>query len=77
MKIGINARVLSSPSLRGWNRYTLNLIIALGDEGADLVLYSDAELADVHAARLPVDRCEIRISPPMRYPTWEQSWLPR
>ena len=77
MKIGINARVLSSPSLRGWNRYTLNLIMALGDEGAELVLYSDRQLSDVHAARLPVDRCEIKVSPRMRYPAWEQRWLPR
>jgi glycosyltransferase involved in cell wall biosynthesis len=77
MKIGINARVLSSPSLRGWNRYTLNLIMALGDEGADLVLYSDGQLSDVHTARLPADRCEIKVAPPMRYPAWEQSWLPR
>ena len=77
MKIGINARVLSSPSLRGWNRYTLNLIMALGDEGAELVLYSDRQLSDVHAARLPLDQCEIKVSPRMRYPTWEQHWLPR
>ena len=35
MRIGINARDLASPVLRGINRYTVNLVQALNEIGAD------------------------------------------
>ncbi len=77
MRIGVNARLLHAPTLRGWNRYTVNLIAGLGELGADLVLYTDRPLSDVHAERLPRQRCTVRESGPVRYPAWEQVWLPR
>jgi glycosyltransferase involved in cell wall biosynthesis len=77
VRIGVNARLLHAPTLRGWNRYTVNLIAGLGELGADLVLYTDRPLSDVHAERLPRQRCTVRESGPVRYPAWEQVWLPR
>jgi hypothetical protein len=29
MKVALNARLLSSPTTRGWNRYTINLLAEL------------------------------------------------
>ena len=52
MKIAINAHMLAFPSLRGWNRYTANLIAALSKLGVDLNLYSDLPIHETHRARL-------------------------
>jgi glycosyltransferase involved in cell wall biosynthesis len=77
MRVGVNARLLHAPTLRGWNRYTVNLVAGLGALGVDLVLYTARPLSDVHGERLPRERCTVRASGPMRYPMWEQVWLPR
>jgi nucleoside-diphosphate-sugar epimerase len=37
MRVGFNAYLLSHPSLRGWNRYTVNLLAALPAHRARLV----------------------------------------
>ena len=74
MKIAINARVLASAALRGWSRYTLNIIDGLSRLGADLILYSDHAIHDAHQQRLP-RKLPIVIAPPMRYTIWEQHWL--
>lgn len=76
MKVGINARLLTSSDLRGWNRYTINLLAALPEQGVDLFLYSDADLQPDHLARLPAGSYQVRVSPRMRYARWEQEWLP-
>jgi len=75
MRIGYNARLLASADLRGWNRYTINLIEALLRLGVEPVLYSDRSLHPDHLARLA--GAEVRIAPPMGYDRWEQRWLPR
>ncbi len=77
MKVAFNARLLSSPTTRGWNRYTINLLAELSSLGVELFLYSDQPLHESHLARLPKDSYRVRISPPMRYITWEQYWLPK
>lgn len=77
MKVAFNARLLSSPTIRGWNRYTINLLAELSSLGVELFLYSDQPLHESHLARLPKDSYRVRISPPMRYITWEQYWLPK
>ena len=77
MKIGINARLLSAPTTRGWNRYTLSLIHELSRMGLQLLLYSDSPLHRDHTDRLESETCRVVVSPPMRYVVWEQHWLSR
>ena len=77
LRIGFNAYLLSGPSLRGWNRYTVNLLAALPAHGVRPVLYSTSPVHPDHLSRLPADSFEVRVTPPMRYPFWEQRWLPR
>ncbi len=77
MKVGFNARLLASPTLRGWNRYAINLLMALANLEVELFLYSDQPLAASHLSRLPPNRYQVRIAPPMRYLIWEQVWLPQ
>jgi glycosyltransferase involved in cell wall biosynthesis len=78
MRVGVVARLLTEPSLRGWNRYTVNLLAELsrlGDVG--LVLYSTAPVHETHLARLPREGVTVRVAPSMRLLRWEHVWLPR
>jgi glycosyltransferase involved in cell wall biosynthesis len=77
MKVAFNARLLSSPTTRGWNRYTINLLAELSLLGIELFLYSDRPLHETHLARLSKNSYQVRIAPPMRYTIWEQYWLPK
>jgi glycosyltransferase involved in cell wall biosynthesis len=77
MKIAFNARLLSSPTLRGWNRYTINLLAELPRLGIELYLYSDKPIDPTHLNRLPQNSYKIRVSSSMRYFIWEQFWLPK
>lgn len=77
MKVAFNARLLEAPTLRGWNRYTINLLIELSALGVQLFLYSDRPLHPSHLQRLPKDGYQVRIAPLMRYMIWEQYWLPK
>lgn len=77
MRIGLNARLLCSASLRGWNRYTVNLLAELPALGCELFLYTTAPLHESHLARLGNASYVVRVAPAMRYPFWEQVWLPR
>ncbi|MEH2034355.1 MAG: glycosyltransferase family 1 protein [Nostoc sp.] len=77
MKVAFNARLLSSPTLRGWNRYTVNLLLELSSLHIKLFLYSDQPLHKSHLAKLPKDSYQIRIAPVMPYVYWEQYWLPK
>ena len=77
MRVGINARLLASPDLRGWNRYTVNLLESLTQFDVDLYLYSDAPLHPAHFERFDEARCHLRVSPRMKYLFWEQYWLPK
>ncbi len=77
MRVGFNARLLAEPSLRGWNRYTVNLMAGLMEAGVQLFLYSDAPIHDVHLRRLRSGRYSLRVAPPMTYLKWEQWWLPQ
>jgi glycosyltransferase involved in cell wall biosynthesis len=77
MKVAFNARLLHAPTLRGWNRYTVNLLAELPSLGISLFLYTDKALHKSHLARLPKDSYSIRIAPKMRYALWEQCWLPQ
>jgi glycosyltransferase involved in cell wall biosynthesis len=76
VKVAFNARLLAAPGLRGWNRYTVNLLAQLPALGVEPYLYSDRPLHESHLARLPVGSFQVRLAG-LRYPVWEQYWLPR
>jgi glycosyltransferase involved in cell wall biosynthesis len=77
LRIAFNTRLLYSPELRGWNRYTINLLAELPALGVELYLYSDRPIDEVYLSRLPPESFHLRIAPSMRYLRWEQGWLPR
>lgn len=77
MRVAFNARLLRDPTLRGWNRYTINLLVELSSLGVDLFLYSDRPLHPSHLTRLPSDSYQVRIAPTIPYLQWEQYWLPK
>lgn len=72
----MNARLLHDPAIRGWTRYTVNLLAALPACGVELLLYGDRPLDEGHLGRLPTGGWRVRVAPPMRYARWEQWWLP-
>ena len=77
MRVAFNAYLLTAPSLRGWNRYAVNLLAALPGAGVKPYLYSNAPIHPDHLARLPAGSFEVRVAPPMRYVLWEQRWVPQ
>lgn len=77
MKAAFNAALLHYPSLRGWNRYTLNLLAELPALGVEPFLYLTDFIHEHHLDRLPRDAFTVRVAPPMRNLFWEQRWLAR
>jgi len=80
VRVAFNALPLSAPQLRGWTRYTLNLLEALADEGVELLLYAHQPLNPAYLERLrgqAARRVRVREAPPgQRYLDFEQRWLP-
>ncbi|OYW24306.1 MAG: hypothetical protein B7Z55_02620 [Planctomycetales bacterium 12-60-4] len=52
MRIGFNAALFSSPEIRGWTRYGLNLINALDREGHDISLFTPYAIHQELSSRL-------------------------
>jgi len=77
VRVAFNARLLRDPNLRGFNRYTVNLLAELSKLGLELMLYSDRPIHQSHLERLQAGTFQTVVSPPMRYVVWEQRWLPR
>jgi glycosyltransferase involved in cell wall biosynthesis len=77
MRIGINARLLRDGTLRGWNRYTVNLVAELSRQGVELFLYTDSPVHPAHLACFAPDSWRVVQAAPMHYVAWEQIWLPR
>jgi glycosyltransferase involved in cell wall biosynthesis len=77
LSVAFNAYLLASPGLRGWTRYTRNLLAALPAHGVRPLLYSTAPIHPEHLTVLPAGSFEVRVAPPMRYLMWEQLWVPR
>lgn len=77
MRIGVIARLLQGPSLRGWNRYTVNLLENLAALDVELILYTMGPIHAVHRQRLQSSRIEMRVATPRRLINWEHVWLPR
>ena len=76
LRLGVNARTLTADRLRGWSRYTINLLEALLAYDVDYVLFTDTALADHFLERLPRDRFQVAIETSSRYFWWEQRTLP-
>jgi glycosyltransferase involved in cell wall biosynthesis len=76
VRIGVNARSLAAPQIRGWTRYAVQLLKHLPAFGAELVLLTDQPLNQEYLAQLEPGSFRIRQAPPMRYLAWEQAWLP-
>ena len=76
MKVGFNARLLADSNLRGWNRYTVNLLVELPALGVTPILYGDKPLHPSHLDRLHEGSYEVRIKTVQPYAFWEQLWLP-
>jgi glycosyltransferase involved in cell wall biosynthesis len=77
LRVGFNARLLSSESTRGWNRYLVSLLAELPALGAELFLYSHLPLHESHLENLPSGAYKVRVSRPMTYLAWQEYWLPR
>jgi glycosyltransferase involved in cell wall biosynthesis len=77
VRVGFNARLLHAPELRGWNRYTVNLLAELPAQGVELILYSDRPLHPGHLQRLPEGSYQVQVGAAGRYAAWEQAWLPQ
>ncbi len=76
LRVGFNARLLHAPDLRGWNRYTVNLLAELPAVGVEPILYGDRPIAPAHLARLPAGSFTVRLGAVRPYAVWEQVWLP-
>ena len=79
IRVGVVARLLTDHTLRGWNRYTVNLLDELARlDGVEIVLYSNIPLHEDHRRRLVRSGVVERVAPAMmRLPLWEHRWLPR
>jgi hypothetical protein len=77
LRVGFNARLLHAPDLRGWNRYTVNLLAELPAAGVEPVLYTDRPIHPAHLDRLPAGSYSVRLGAVRPYAAWEQVWLPR
>lgn len=77
IRVAIHAHALHSPRMRGWTRYTINLIEYLPRHDVEVFVYAFRPIDPVHEARLrPVVRA-IRVGSARRYLLWEQVEIPR
>ncbi len=73
VRVGFNARLLTAPDRRGFNRYTAELVRALAATGrADVVLFSDGPIHPLHGLE-SVPRV-LRFERPQAL--WQHRWLP-
>jgi len=77
MKVGFNALLLRSGKIRGWNRYTLNLLRSLQDLGLDIFLYSRFPIDGENLKKLHPESVNTRWAHSGSYFLWEQGWLPQ
>ncbi len=75
MRVGFNARLLAGDAIRGFNRYTAELVRALSARGVEVVLFSDAPIHPAHALEglRGVEAVVHRAGPQWR---WQHGWLP-
>jgi glycosyltransferase involved in cell wall biosynthesis len=76
LRIGFNAYLLNAPAVRGWNRYTINLLEELGRLDLKLVLYARQPIHPDYLDRLPAGSFEVITAPASGYLAWQERWLP-
>jgi hypothetical protein len=81
LKVGINARLLENGAMRGWNRYTVNLVSALArTDQATVYLISENSVSPEYQAIFDAPEIAKNLnqitSGPMFYPKWHEQWLP-
>ena len=76
IRAGIVARLLFDPAIRGWNRYTINVLAELPALGVELFLYSNRPIHPTYLERLPPGSFTARVREGLRLPIWEHRWLP-
>ena len=73
MRVGINARLLASPDIRGFNRYTAELARALAGTGlVEIVLFTDAPIHRRHG----LDGMPVIVGTVHPQVRWQHGWLP-
>ncbi len=82
LKVGINARLLENGAMRGWNRYTVNLVSALArTDQATVYLISENSVSPEYQSIFDAPEIAKNLnqitSGPMFYPKWQEQWLPR
>lgn len=73
LKVGINARILDTKQLRGWSRYTVELVRGLLRRDVDVVLLTDKP---VNTDLLGEGDVPVAIEKGFNYFDWEQRVLP-
>ena len=76
MRVAINARLLGSNTLRGWNRYSVNLIQKLPEFGVTPVLFTQNAIHLDHVEKWPKGKIEMHEAPRMSTMNFDQRWLP-
>lgn len=73
LKIGINARILDTQQLRGWSRYTVELIRGLVRRDVEVVLFTDKPINTALVGEIPL---AVDLQKGVNYLDWEQRVLP-
>ncbi len=76
MRVAINSRILSTKNLRGWGRYTANLIRELSQLEVELFLVSDRDINVDHLKGSNLKNMEVVVKNKSPYILWEQQCLP-
>lgn len=76
-KIAINARVLADYQVRGWARYTVNLLEYLCQKEGHFYLFTDRPLNKDYLIRLPKEKYTVFLESASYYAIWEQVTLPQ
>jgi len=76
MKIALNARVMAAETVRGWSRYTINLLDGLMKAGHEIFLFSDQP---INQKWIPHHGgfCQVTLRSGRNYLDWEQRVLAR
>ena len=77
MKVAFNARTLSAPQLRGWSRYTSNLVRELTQLGVKVYLFSDRPLNEDMLKGCDSQNLVLVSERGYLYLDWEQRILPQ
>jgi|GEM_PF-538598 len=77
MRIAVNARTLSTQSLRGWSRYTSNLFREMTHLGVEVFFFSDRSLNPDWLEGFKSSNLHVVVEKGINYVDWEQRVLPK